>query len=194
MTTDAPAHHRVRAGQPVTAVAAAIGTATQQARRATILDAVAELLHAAGPAGMTDDELAAELAHLTPRRHSVATRRHAWVRDGHAAPSDRTRPNELGNPCTVWVWVGPPPAQAATGPRPGSRGARGGPPTPSAHVVDVALLAQPLLADYCAVCGALEDAPHWAGCPAGDRAPVDEAGRLARLERVLFTSPTLFDA
>lgn len=192
---ESPAHHRSRTGQPSTAAAAAAGTDGQRARRATIMTAVGELLHAAGPGGMTDAELAAELAHLTSRQTSVATRRKAWVRDGYVTRTTRTRPNELGNDCTVWVWVGPPPAQSATGSRPGSRGKRGGRPAESDRsLVDVALLAHPLLVDYCAICGALDGAPHWVGCPAGDRAPVDDAGRLARLERVLFTSPTLFDA
>jgi hypothetical protein len=188
---ESPAYHRARTGQPDTAHDAA--RANRPARR-MIRERVRDLLRN-NPDGLTDDELAELCADLTTIRHSVATRRGEWAQAGHVVDTGHRRRNARGSRCVVWAWTDEPIAQAATGPRPGSRGTRGGPPTESDRsTVDVALLAQPLLVDYCAICGALDGAPHWVGCPDGDRAPVDDAGRLARLERVLFTSPTLFDA
>jgi hypothetical protein len=189
MTAAAP-HTLARAGQPETAHIAA---RSHGGIRNAIRYRVRDLLMAC-PTGLTDDELTAQCDDLTDIRHSVATRRGEWARIGHVVDSGRRRPNARGSSCVVWCWVDTPSAQAGTGPTPGRRGPRGEATTRvDRSTVNVPLLASPPV-EHCRVCGALDGAEHWRGCPNDTATAV--AGVLAHIDRSFATvahAVSLFD-
>jgi hypothetical protein len=189
MTAAAP-HTLARIGQPDTAhIAARSHGGVRNAIRYRVRD-----LLMACPDGLTDDELAALCADLTDIRHSVATRRGEWARVGHVVDTGSRRINARGSRCVVWAWTDQPSAQAGTGPTPGSRGQRGEATTRvDRSTVDVPLLASPPV-EHCRVCGTLDGAEHWQGCPHETAAAV--AGIVAHIDRSFATVAhvaTLFD-
>ena len=96
-------HAYVRRDAPPTSQIAADGALPRSGtQRAHVLEAIRQ----AGPAGLTDQEIAVKLGlaenSVRPRRLELAESKPALIVD-----SGRTRETSTGKPATVWVAAGP---------------------------------------------------------------------------------------